>query len=122
LGGWGIKAILRDLAITWHLMRDPQVSFFLKLCLPFFAIFYWIWPVDLLVGMPFDDIAVLILASRIFVQVAPEAAVERALLRLGYLSKPKMAKDQPDQEIWDIWDDDPGTINGTWRPVDDSRK
>jgi hypothetical protein len=123
LGGWGISDILRDIAITWQLMWDSQVSLLLKFCLPIFALFYWIWPVDLLVGMPFDDIAVLILASRLFVQLAPPESVERALIRMGRL-QPYTPSDQPDEEIWDIWDDetDANTISGEWRVVDDKEK
>jgi hypothetical protein len=122
LGGWGISDILRDIAISWQLMWDRQVSLTLKLCLPIFAVFYWIWPVDLLVGMPFDDIAVIVLATRLFVQMAPPDAVERALIRMGRL-QPRTPSDQPDREVWDIWDDeiDENTINGKWRVVDDKK-
>ncbi len=121
LGGWGLSDILRDLAITWQLMGDSQVPFLLKLCLPLFALFYWISPVDLLVGMPFDDIAVVVLATRLFVQVAPRDAVERALLRMGHFPQRTAASDQPDRDIWDIWEDesDGNTIAGEWRAVDD---
>lgn len=130
--GWNIAHILRDMAVTWQLMADPQVSALLKLCLPVFAFLYWISPIDLLVGMPFDDIAVMMVASRIFVQLAPPAAVERARRRLGRFggyatgassgAGPRTTpSDQPDREIWDVWDDDSDdkTINGDWRVVDD---
>lgn len=131
--GWNIAHILRDMAVTWQLMADPQVSALLKLCLPVFAFLYWISPIDLLVGMPFDDIAVLVLASRVFVQLAPPEAVERARRRLGRFGgyTPGAASgatfgatppsDQPDRDVWDVWDDDNDdkTINGDWRVVDD---
>lgn len=120
LGGWGLSDILRDIAITWQLMADPGVSILLKLCLPLFALFYWLSPVDLLIGLPFDDMAVIILATRLFVQLAPYEAVERALIRMGRMPA-RTPADQPDREIWDIWDDDSkdNTINGQWRVVDD---
>lgn len=114
---WNLAHILRDMAVTWQLMGDPQVSGLLKLALPVFAFLYWVSPIDLLVGMPFDDIAVLVLASRVFVQLAPPAAVERAMRRLGrfggYSAPPT---DQPGQ---DGWDDDGKTISGEWQVVDD---
>lgn len=119
--GWRISDIVRDLAVAWQLMGDPQVSIFLKLSLPLFAFLYWISPIDLLTGMPFDDIAVVVLASRLFVQFAPAPAVERALIRLGRLSR-VAPSDQPDRDVWDIWDDDENnTISGEWRVVDDER-
>ena len=113
-GGWRITDIVRDLAVTWQLMRDPKVSSLLKLSLPLFALFYWLSPIDLLTGMPFDDIAVMVLASRLFVQLAPDAAVQRALIRLGHISA-----GEPDRDVWDIWDEDDNTISGDWRIVDE---
>lgn len=122
---WNIAHILRDMAVTWQLMGDPQVSGLLKLALPVFAFLYWVSPIDLLVGMPFDDIAVMVLASRVFVQLAPPAAVERALRRLGrfggYPPQSPSPSDQPDKDVWDVWDNDSDgkTIQGDWRVVDD---
>ncbi|MBX3053660.1 MAG: hypothetical protein KF753_19435 [Caldilineaceae bacterium] len=122
---WNLAHILRDMAVTWQLMGDPQVSALLKLALPVFAFLYWISPIDLLVGMPFDDIAVMIFASRVFVQLAPPAAVERALRRMGrfggYAEPATSPSDQPDKNVWDVWDDDGDgkTISGDWRVVDD---
>jgi len=125
---WNLVHILRDMAVSWQLMGDPQVSGLLKLCLPVFAFLYWISPIDLLVGMPFDDIAVFILASRVFVHLAPSEAVERAQRRLGrfggYSPYTAPPPGQPDEEIWDVWDDeddnnDGKTISGDWRVMDD---
>lgn len=111
-GGWRITDILRDVAITWQLMRDPRVSSLLKLGLPVFALLYWLSPIDLLTGMPFDDLAILILATRIFVQMAPPEAVEEALRRLGRFGGANAG-------AWTNWDDDENTIPGEWRVVDD---
>jgi uncharacterized membrane protein YkvA (DUF1232 family) len=112
-GGWRFTDILRDLAVVWQLMGDPQVPILLRLGLPLFTILYLISPIDLLLG-PVDDIAVFLLASRVFVQLAPQAAVRRALVRLG-----RIPPDEPDREVWDIWDEDDKTIPGDWRVVDD---
>ena len=111
--GWHVTDILRDLAVVWQLMGDPQVSILLRLGLPVFTILYLISPIDLLIG-PVDDIAVFLLASRVFVQLAPQAAVRRALVRLG-----RIPPDEPDREVWDIWDEDDKTIPGEWSHVDE---
>lgn len=120
---WDIAHILRDIAISWQLMGDPQVSGLLKLFLPVFAFLYWVSPIDLLIGMPFDDIAVFVVASRIFVQLAPPDAVARAQRKLGrfggYTRQAPPPSDQPDKDVWDVWDDDDKTISGDWRVVDD---
>ena len=112
-GGWRFSDILRDLAVVWQLMGDPQVSMLLRLGLPVFTALYLISPIDLFFG-PVDDIAVVLLASRVFVQLAPQAAVRRALARLG-----RIPPDEPDREVWDIWDEDDKTISGDWRVVDE---
>ena len=95
-------------------MGDPQVSILLRVGLPVLAILYWLSPIDLWPGMPFDDIAAFVLAGRLFVQMAPQTAVRRALVRLGHIPP-----DEPDREVWDIWDEDDKTIPGDWRVVDD---
>ena len=81
-GGWRFSDILRDFAVVWQLMGDPQVSILLRVGFPLLAILYWLSPIDLWPGMPIDDIAAIVLAGRLFVQLAPQAAVHRALVKL----------------------------------------
>lgn len=76
--GWSWTNLLRDLTATWRLILDPSVPGLLKMALPFLAMVYWLWPLDLIPGVPLDDIAVLMLAARLFVALAPRASVDRA--------------------------------------------
>jgi uncharacterized membrane protein YkvA (DUF1232 family) len=76
--GWSWTNILRDLAATWRLLWDPSVPGLLKLALPFMALAYLVSPIDLIPLMPLDDIAVLMLAARLFVALAPRDSVNRA--------------------------------------------
>ena len=55
------------------LVFDGRVPFNLKLMLPIAALVYWIWPLDLMPGLPFDDIAVLFVALTFFVRLANQA-------------------------------------------------
>lgn len=71
-------AILQDVVTAWRLLWNPRVSLGLKLLLPVAAMVYWIWPIDLIPGLPLDDIAVLLLALRAFVMLAPQDAVRNA--------------------------------------------
>lgn len=73
-GSWSMARIVQDFASAWRLFWDPRVPTALKVLLPVAALVYWISPIDLLPGLPFDDIAVLILALRLFVQMAPSTA------------------------------------------------
>ena len=81
--GWSWTNLLRDLVATWRLLWDPSVPGLLKFFLPFLALVYWISPIDLMPLMPFDDIAVLLLAARLFVALAPNESVKRAFSGFG---------------------------------------
>ena len=67
-GAWSFSAIMRDMGQAWRLFRDPTVPTIMKLLLPVAAVIYFLSPLDLMPGLPFDDIAILILALRLFVQ------------------------------------------------------
>jgi uncharacterized membrane protein YkvA (DUF1232 family) len=56
-----------------RLVLDSRVPLNLKLMLPFAAVLYWLWPIDLMPGLPFDDVAVLFFALTFFVQLANQA-------------------------------------------------
>lgn len=104
-----LSGILRDLAVSWRLLLDPAVPGLLKLVLPVLALIYWISPLDLIPGMPFDDIAILLLAARLFVSLAPRDSVNRAYSGRRNPSPPNSQPDEDDGEI----------IDTTWRIVDD---
>lgn len=76
--GWSWTNLLRDLVATGRLIMDPSVPGLLKLALPFMALLYLVSPIDLIPLMPLDDIAVLMLAARLFVALAPKESVNRA--------------------------------------------
>ena len=59
-----------------QLLFDSRVPMSLKLMLPVGALLYWVWPIDLIPGLPIDDVAVLIGAMALFVKLATDT-VER---------------------------------------------
>jgi uncharacterized membrane protein YkvA (DUF1232 family) len=101
---WNLNAIVRDMVTAWRLIWNPAVPTALKLILPAAALLYWVFPLDLLPGLPFDDIAILILALRFFVQLAPDITVEQT-------------KSDARRRANGL--DDENTIDTTWRVVDD---
>ena len=107
--GFSLSGIVRDLAISWRLLLDPTVPGLLKLLLPVLALVYWISPLDLIPGMPFDDIAILLLAARLFVSLAPSDSVNRAY---SGGRNTRSTNSQPEE-------DDGEVIDTTWRIVDD---
>ena len=65
-----------------RLVLDSRVPFNLKLMLPIAAVVYWLWPLDLMPGLPFDDIAVLFFALTFFVKLANDA-IEKSTAASG---------------------------------------
>lgn len=107
-GGWNITGLLKDMTTAWRLLWDPHVPSALKLVLPVAAFLYLLSPLDLLPG-PFDDIAILYVALRFFLQAAPAAAVQRA--RQQQNTTPNNPANN----------DDDNTIDTTWRVVDNQK-
>jgi uncharacterized membrane protein YkvA (DUF1232 family) len=107
-GGWSLTGLLRDGLLAWRLLRDPSVPGLLKMLLPGLAFLYMLWPIDLMPMLPFDDIAIALLATRLFVSLAPRESVERAVYGNSPppRAKPAQAKD-------------PDVIDTTWRVIKD---
>ena len=79
--------------LVFQLIMDPQVPIYLK-ALPFAAIAYLIFPFDFLPDVipglgQLDDITVLLLGAKIFIELAPQDVVAQYVGRL---------KDQADAE------------------------
>lgn len=72
-GGWRPADILRDMGRAGHLIASRNVPLALKLILPLGAAIYWFFPLDLIPGLPFDDIAVVLLAVKLFVSLGDAA-------------------------------------------------
>jgi uncharacterized membrane protein YkvA (DUF1232 family) len=72
------EAIFR-LKLIWRLMSDRRVSPLLKL-LPFGALIYLIWPLDLIAGIPgvsaLDDVGILWISSYFFIELCPTKVIE----------------------------------------------
>mgnify|MGYP001277115304 CR=1 FL=1 len=75
-GGWRPSDIMRDLQRASQLIVSRHVPMSLKLILPLGAAIYWFFPLDLIPGLPFDDIAVVLLAVKLFVSMG-DAALSR---------------------------------------------
>lgn len=110
-GGWSFTALLRDAILTFKLLRDPAVPGMMKLLLPGLALLYMLWPIDLLPMLPFDDIAVALLAMRMFVSMAPRDSVERAVYGDDAAARGPVRREP--------LRNDPEVIDTTWRVLKD---
>lgn len=108
----GIVGLLRDAGVAWRLLGDPAVPGLLKLALPLLALVYWFSPIDLIPGMPFDDIAILLLAARMLVSLAPQDSVRNAYTGRSGSASPRDPTARPSEDDGDV-------IDTTWRVVED---
>ncbi len=107
--------IMNDLVTAWRLLWDPRVPGMLKILLPIAATVYWISPIDLIPGLPFDDIAVMILALKMFISMAPNAATDGpATNDSTYQSNGFHQNGAQDAGF-----DDGDVIDTTWQVIDD---
>ncbi|MEZ4661982.1 MAG: hypothetical protein R2911_30910 [Caldilineaceae bacterium] len=100
-GGFSPAAILRDLGTAWQLLWDRRVPAILKLTLPVFAVIYWFSPIDLLPGIVLDDMAVVVLVAKLFIQLASQSTAAGA-------------------NSGDSGSDDDNTVSTSWQVVDDN--
>ena len=71
----------QQVRLVYYLLRDPEVPFYLKL-LPFTAVLYLLWPVDILTDFvpvlgQLDDLTALLVSSKVFIEMAPQHVVVR---------------------------------------------
>jgi uncharacterized membrane protein YkvA (DUF1232 family) len=98
---WRPGEIAADAKHAWQLLFNRRVPLALKLVLPLGALAYWFIPVDLIPLLPIDDIAILLLAMRLFVTLGDQAIVRR-------------------QGVEGAADSNGQTVDTTWHVVDES--
>lgn len=88
-----LTEIIRNAQLAWHLLTDHRVSLPLKLIIPGLMLGYLIFPVDLfpdfipLLGQ-LDDLAILALGIKIFIEVCPKDIVREYRGEAGSASAP----------------------------------
>jgi uncharacterized membrane protein YkvA (DUF1232 family) len=75
-----LTEILRNAQLAWHLLLDRRVGLLLKLIIPGLMLGYLIFPVDLLPDFipvlgQLDDLAILALGIKIFIELSPKDIV-----------------------------------------------
>ncbi|MBC7227091.1 MAG: DUF1232 domain-containing protein [Thermoflexales bacterium] len=81
------KELVRQLRLAWRLFKDRRVPWVLKL-IPPAALIYIFSPIDILPDLSLglgqlDDIAILLLALKLFIELAPADVVREHLRALG---------------------------------------
>ena len=103
------SGLMEQMMQAGKLVFDSRVPFSLKLMLPIAAALYWLWPLDLMPGLPFDDVAVLFVAMTLFVQLANQAIGKQTGQQPNSQSAGSQA--QPSSGSNDV-------VDTTWRVID----
>lgn len=96
------KELVRQLRLAWRLFKDPRVPWLLKL-IPPAALIYVFSPIDILpdpgLGLgQLDDVAIVLLALKLFIELAPAEVVREHLRALGARIQ-EWATDQQEPEV-----------------------
>lgn len=89
--------------LAWRLMRDPRVAATTKLLVPVLAAAYVLFPIDLLPDLvpllgQVDDLVILALAVKLFIELCPPAVVREHQAALQ--GHPGQARyDEPEGEV-----------------------
>lgn len=100
--GWRPGDILTDAAKAAQLMFRSDVPLWMKTVVPLATLAYWVWPIDLIPGVVFDDIGVVLLALTMFVRMA-----EQAVKSSGAAPSPGPSAGRDD------------VVDTTWRVIED---
>lgn len=80
------NSLKKNILLIWRLFRHPQVPLWIK-PIPLISMLYWLNPIDFVpvVGLtPLDDLSVVLLGSKLFVELAPKLVVDRLRNELDY--------------------------------------
>ena len=102
-GFW--RDIWQQARLVFALLRDPEVPFYLKF-VPFLALVYLVVPIDLvpdvLIGLgQLDDVTILLVGSKIFIELSPTHVVARHLDRIREQDGYFVPSEQQEDEIAD---------------------
>jgi len=91
--------LLKQVRLVWRLLRDNRISGWLKL-IPLVGFIYLLSPIDLIPDLmlpglgELDDLAIILLSLKAFVDMSPQAIVREHMDKLmGRRSKPAVPED-----------------------------
>jgi uncharacterized membrane protein YkvA (DUF1232 family) len=103
-----LGGLIRQARLSWRLMKDGRVPGWVKV-IPFAALIYFLSPIDLIPDWAIpglgevDDIVVILLALKMFVDFSPDGVVAEHLDALmGKRSRSQSANEAPSEETIDV--------------------
>jgi uncharacterized membrane protein YkvA (DUF1232 family) len=99
-----LASIIKNARLVWRLLRDPDVSAWLK-TIPLASWLYLLFPFDFIPDLALglgqlDDIAIVLLGLKLFIELSPQEVVRRHLREMGSVSGSYRVVDdeEPSQE------------------------
>jgi uncharacterized membrane protein YkvA (DUF1232 family) len=111
-----LGGLIKQGRLAWRLLRDSRVPDWVKM-IPFAGLIYLLSPIDLLpdFALPglgeIDDVVILMLALKMFVDLSPASIVAEHLEDLFGMPKRARPSTEPSS---------PATIEGSYRVLDDT--
>ncbi len=111
-----LGGLIKQVRLAWRLFRDARVPDWVKI-IPFAGLLYLLSPIDLIpdFALPglgeIDDLAILLLALKMFVDLSPASIVAEHLEDLFGMTKRARPSTEPSP---------PTTIEGSYRVLDDT--
>ena len=102
-GFW--RELWQQIRLIYYLLRDPEVPIYLKL-LPFVSLAYVVFPFDFVPDLApvlgqLDDLTIVLVFSKVFVELAPPAVVARHLDRIRAQDERRTDDDVADSIVID---------------------
>ena len=98
-----LASIIKNARLVWRLLRDPDVSSWLKM-IPPASLLYLLFPFDFLPDLALglgqlDDIAIILLGLKLFIELCPQEIVRRHLREMSSVSGSyRVVDEEPTQE------------------------
>jgi len=98
-----LASIIKNARLVWRLLRDPAVSTWLKM-IPPATLLYLLFPIDFLpdpvLGLgQLDDIAIILLGVKLFIELCPQDIVRHHLREMSSVSGSyRVVDEEPSQE------------------------
>ena len=98
-----LASIIKNARLVWRLLRDPDVSAWLK-TIPLASLLYLLFPFDFIPDLALglgqlDDIGVILLGLKLFIELSPQDIVRRHLREMSSVSGSyRVVDDEPSEE------------------------
>ncbi len=117
-----LASIIKNARLVWRLLRDPDVSSWLKM-IPPASLLYLLFPFDFLPDLALglgqlDDIAIILLGLKLFIELCPQEIVRHHLREMSSVpGSYRVVDEEPSQEPTPS-----GYIEAPYRVIEEEEK